>query len=208
MRGAATQAMRCHRRGAATKQTPPPPPPPPRPVGLRPAAKCNLYSLPGPNLTPLEFAMTTDPNDEIKFIVDKFIFRFPRKLLYSQDGLWIMQEDGLLRIGMSDFIQQRNGDIAFATPAPTGTALNAGDEIASIETVKVNYSLPSPMKGKIVEVNESLRDAPEFINQEPYGRGWMVIMQPENLEQDRMVLMTAEAYANLARQQAEAELKS
>ena len=59
--------------------------------------------------------MTNDPNDEIKFTVDKFIFRFPRNLHYSPDGLWIMQENGLLRIGMSDFIQQRNGDIAFAT---------------------------------------------------------------------------------------------
>jgi glycine cleavage system H protein len=152
--------------------------------------------------------MANDPNDEIQFTVDKFIFRFPRKLFYSQEGLWILQEDGLLRIGMSDFMQQRNGDIAFATLMPTGTALLAGDEIASIETVKVNFSLPSPMKGKIVEVNASLQDSPELINQEPYGKGWMVVIQPENLERDRISLMTAEAYSNLARQQAEAELES
>jgi glycine cleavage system H protein len=152
--------------------------------------------------------MTDNPNDEIKFTVDKFIFRFPRKLHYSPDGLWIMQEDGLLRVGMADFIQQRNGDIAFATPTPVGTELNAGDEIASIETVKVNFSLPSPIKGKIVEVNAPLQDSPELINQEPYGRGWLVVLQPENLERDSAALMTAEAYSDLARQQAEAELKS
>ena len=152
--------------------------------------------------------MTNDPNDEIKFTVDKFIFRFPRKLHYSPDGLWIMQENGLLRIGMSDFVQQRNGDIAFATLTPAGAELNAGDEIASIETVKVNFSLPSPMKGKIVENNASLQDSPELINQEPYGKGWIVVLQPEDLERDRAVLMTAEAYSIMAREQAEAELKS
>jgi glycine cleavage system H protein len=152
--------------------------------------------------------MPNDPNDEIQFTVDKFIFRFPRKLLYSPDGLWILPEDGMLRIGMSDFVQQKNGDIAFATLAPIGTALLAGDEIASIETVKVNFSLPSPVKGTIVAINESLQDSPELINQEPYGKGWMVALQPENLERDRIALMTAEAYSILARQQAEADLKS
>jgi glycine cleavage system H protein len=151
--------------------------------------------------------MTSNPNDDIKFTLDKFIFRFPRNLLYSREGLWIIQENGLLRIGMSDFIQQRNGDIAFATVTPAGTRVNAGDEIASIETVKVNFSLPSPMKGKITEANASLQDSPELINQDPYGRGWLVTLQPENLKRDRASLMTAEAYSELARQQAEAELK-
>ena len=102
----------------------------------------------------------------------------------------------MLRIGMSDFIQQRNGDIAFATLTPAGTELNAGDEIASIETVKVNFSLPSPMKGALVEVNASLQHSPEFINQEPYGQGWMVVLQPEDLARDRAVLMTAEEYSH------------
>jgi glycine cleavage system H protein len=152
--------------------------------------------------------MTNDPNGELKLTLDKFIFRFPKTLLYSEEGLWIRQENGLLRIGISDFTQQRNGDITFATLTPAGTVLNAGDEIAGIETVKVIFSLPSPVKGKIVEVNISLQDSPELINQEPYTKGWMVVLQPESLERDRTALMTAEAYSNLARQQAEAELRS
>ncbi len=152
--------------------------------------------------------MANDPNNELKLTIDKFIFRFPKTLLYSEAGLWIRQEHGLLRIGISDFTQQRNGDITFATVTAAGTSLNVGDEIASIETVKVIFSLPSPMKGKIVEVNASLQDSPELMNQEPYGMGWMVVLQPEDLERDRATLMTAEAYSNLARQQAEAELKS
>ncbi len=110
-------------------------------------------------------------------------------------------------MGMSDFAQQRSGDIAFATLAPTG-AINIDDEIASIETVKVNISLPSPLKGTIVEVNPALEESPELINQDPYGKGWMIVVQPENLERDLAGLMSAEAYSKLARQQAQAELNA
>jgi glycine cleavage system H protein len=152
--------------------------------------------------------MTNDPDNEIRLTVDKFIFRFPKSLRYSDAGLWAKREEGLLRIGISDFIQQRNGDIAFATVTPIGTVLNEGDEIASIETVKVNLSLPSPAKGRVVEVNSILQESPELINQDPYGGGWMIVVQPENLERDLSALMTAKAYSDLARQQADAELKS
>jgi glycine cleavage system H protein len=151
--------------------------------------------------------MANDPNDNIELTVDKFIFQFPKNLQYSEAGLWVRQEGGLLRMGMSDFAQQRNGDIAFASLAPIGTVLDIDDEIASIETVKVNISFPSPIKGTIVEINTNLQEFPELINQEPYGKGWMVVVQPENLERDLGALMTAEAYSGLARQQAEAELK-
>jgi glycine cleavage system H protein len=150
--------------------------------------------------------MTDHPNDIIELTVDKFIFRFPKDLRYSEAGLWIRQEDSLIRIGLSDFVQQRNGDIAFASLKSNGTMLDVGDEIASIETVKVDFSLPSPVKGKIVEVNSILQGSPELMNQEPYGRGWMAVMQPEKLEKDMVALMNAEVYSKLAGQQAEAEL--
>ncbi len=94
--------------------------------------------------------------DSIKLTVDKFIFTFPKNLKYSDAGLWIRQEGSLARIGLSDFAQQRNGDIAFAKLPASGSVLASGDEIVSIETVKVNISLPSPMKGRIVDVNSSL----------------------------------------------------
>jgi glycine cleavage system H protein len=152
--------------------------------------------------------MENNSSSNVELTVDKFVFRFPKELLYSEAGLWIKREDSLIRIGLSDFAQQRNGDIAFANLKSSGTVLDMEDEIASIETVKVDFSLPSPVKGKIVEVNSILDESPELINQEPYERGWMVVVQPENLEQDLGRLMTAEAYSALARQQAEAELKS
>jgi len=150
--------------------------------------------------------MPNDQENSVKLTVDKFIFRFPRDLRYSEAGLWIRQEGELLRMGLSDFTQQRNGDIAFATLKQVGP-VDVEDELASIETVKVNISIPSPFKGTIVELNSELEESPELINQEPYGRGWMVLVQPENLAADLGKLMRAEAYSDLARQQAEAELK-
>jgi glycine cleavage system H protein len=152
--------------------------------------------------------MIRDPNNDLELTVDKFIFRFPKDLRYSEAGLWVRQEGNVARIGLSDFAQQRNGDIAFANLAPAGTALDVGDELASIETVKVNLSLPSPVKGTIVEINPDLQQMTELINQDPYGRGWMAVVQAADLEHDTGRLLAVEAYLELARQQAEAELHS
>jgi glycine cleavage system H protein len=151
--------------------------------------------------------MTNNQNESLKLTVDKFIFSFPVNLRYSDAGLWIRQEERLARIGLSDFAQQRNGDIAFCNLPAAGSQLDAGDEIASIETVKVNISLPSPMKGKVVEINPSLEESPELINQDSYGQGWMVVLQVEELEKQLRKLLDAEAYSRMAKQQAEAELK-
>lgn len=152
--------------------------------------------------------MAHDPNEHLELRIDKFTFRFPKSLRYSEAGLWIRREGSLARLGLSDFAQQRNGDIAFANLAPIGTELDAGDEVASIETVKVNISLPSPVKGTITEVNSALREAPELINQEPYSSGWIAVLQPEDLAGDLCKLLDASAYLELARQQAEAESRS
>jgi glycine cleavage system H protein len=151
--------------------------------------------------------MTNNQDESLKLTVDKFIFSFPISLRYSDTGLWIRQEERLARIGLSDFAQQRNGDIAFANLQAAGSLLEAGDEIASIETVKVNVSLPSPVRGRIVEMNQALVESPELINQDPYGKGWMVVLQVEELEQQLRKLLDAEAYSRIAKQQAEAELK-
>jgi glycine cleavage system H protein len=152
--------------------------------------------------------MGHDPNDSLELTVDKFTFRFPKDLFYGEAGLWIRREGNIFRLGLSDFAQQRNGDIAFANLMPPGTVLEVDDEIASIETVKVNISLPSPVKGKILEVNPGLHESPEWINQDPYGRGWMAVVEPEDLNRPLGGVLDAQSYRDLARHQAEAELKS
>ena len=143
----------------------------------------------------------------LEITVDKFIFRIPEELLFSDAGIWVAPEGSCARLGLSDFVQQVNGDIAFANVEPAGTEIKAGSEFGSIETVKVNVGLPSPVKGRIVEVNPLLQDAPEAINQDPYGKGWMVLMELLAWEKDKAGLLDASRYFVRVKEQAEAELK-
>lgn len=143
----------------------------------------------------------------LEITVDKFIFRIPETLLFSEAGIWVAVDGPLARLGLSDFAQQVNGDIAFANVAPVGTEIRAGDEFGSIETVKVNVGLPSPVKGRILEINPLLQDTPEAINQDPYGKGWMVVTQLLDWEKDKAALLDAPRYLTRVKEQAEAELK-
>ena len=152
--------------------------------------------------------MSSEAGNPIEFTIDKFTFRFPKDLKFSEAGIWIKQEGIRLRLGLSDFAQQRSGDVAFINLVQPGTELNAGDEFASIETIKVNISLPSPVKGTILEINAAVQEAPELINLEPYTRGWMVTMQAEDLKRQMSLLLNAKTYVALAKEQAETDLKS
>ncbi|MCX6576291.1 MAG: glycine cleavage system protein H [Candidatus Aminicenantes bacterium] len=137
--------------------------------------------------------------------VDKFIFKVAKDRYYSQEGVWAKGEDGRVRIGLSDFLQQRSGDVTFAWTKPQGTMLSVGDEAAVIETIKVNISLASPVSGKIVEVNPAMETAPEAINKDPFGEGWLAMIEPSDWEIDRTRLLDPQAYFNLMKGQAEEE---
>jgi len=145
--------------------------------------------------------------------VDKFIFKVVADRYYSTEGVWaspLPQAEGRgvrVRIGVSDFLQQRSGDVAFAEVKPEGTVLTAGDEVAVIETIKVNISLASPVSGKVVELNPAMATAPEAINQDPYGEGWLAVIEPGDWETDRARLLDAQAYFALMKGQAEEESK-
>jgi glycine cleavage system H protein len=139
--------------------------------------------------------------------VDKFIFKVATDRSYSSEGLWAQADGNRVRIGLSDFLQQRSGDVAFADVKPEGTVLTADDEVATIETIKVNISLTSPVNGKIVEINPAMEAAPEAINQDPYGEGWLAVIEAANWETDKAALLDAQAYFTLMRGQAEEEAK-
>ncbi len=138
--------------------------------------------------------------------VDKFIFRFPEDLYYSEAGVWARFEGRRARIGLSDFTQQRNGDVTFAEPREVGTVVRAGEEAAVVETIKVNLSIPSPVAGKIVEINGALEPSPELVNQDPYDKGWLAVLEIVDGEAGRNALMSAADYLALAKAQAEAEV--
>jgi glycine cleavage system H protein len=142
-------------------------------------------------------------SDFLETTVDKFTFRVATDCFYNQEGVWAREENGRVRIGLSDFVQQRNGDVAFAEVKPAGTVIAAGEEVAEIETIKVNITYTSPVNGEIVEVNPAMNDAPEAINQDPYGAGWLAVMDVGNWEADRAKLLDPQAYFEIMKDQAE-----
>lgn len=140
--------------------------------------------------------------------VDKFTFKVALDRFYNAEGVWAKPEGDRIRIGLSDFLQQRSGDVAFAEVKPVGTRLAFGEEIAVIETIKVNISLDSPVSGEIAEVNPAMESAPETINQDPYGEGWLAQIKAHDWEADHSRLMDAQAYFERMKGQAEEERRS
>jgi glycine cleavage system H protein len=139
--------------------------------------------------------------------VDKFTFKVATDRFYTREGVWALPEADRVWIGLSDFLQRRSGDIAFAEVKPVGTALSIGDEVASIETIKVNVGLSSPVSGKVVEVNTTLETTPEVINQDPYETGWLAVMAASDWETERSRLLDAAAYFEVVKREAEEETK-
>ncbi len=140
--------------------------------------------------------------------VGKYIFRVAADRYYDQAGLWMLAEGDLIRVGLSDFLQQRSGDMAFVEVKPEETMLSAGDEFASIETIKVTISLASPISGKIIQVNPAMETSPEVINLDAYGEGWLVVIKAIDWESKRLEMLAPKAYFDLMKGLAEEEAGS
>lgn len=147
-------------------------------------------------------------SEYLETTVDKFIFRVAADRSYSSEGVWLKADGTRVTIGLTDFLQQRSGDVAFVELKPVGTKLDPGDEFAVIETIKVDISLYSPVGGTLVEVNTDLEDSPEAINQDPYGEGWMAVLEVEDWGAQVEGLMDARAYFTMMKRQAEEEASS
>ena len=149
----------------------------------------------------------------LEVTVDKFTFKVATDRWYTREGLWAFPLPGgeglgvRVRLGLSDFLQQRSGDIAFAEIKPVGTVLAVGDEVAAIETIKVNVALSSPVSGRVIEVNPAMDTAPEAINQDPYGAGWLAVIAATDWGTDRSQLLDAAAYFEVVKRDAEEEMK-
>jgi glycine cleavage system H protein len=143
--------------------------------------------------------------DYLEAAVDKFIFRVATDRLYSPEGVWALAEGDRIRVGMTDFLQQRSGDVAFAEVRLAGRAVATGDEVALIETIKANVEVISPVSGAIAEVNQALAMTPEAINQDPYGQGWLAVIDASDWPTDRDALLDPQAYFELMQGQAEEE---
>jgi glycine cleavage system H protein len=95
------------------------------------------------------------------------------ELQYSKDHEWLKEEDGLTVIGISDFAQDALGDLVFVNLPEVGDAVTAGEAFGDVESVKAVSDLLSPVSGTVAEINEELLDAPEKLNEDPYG-AWII----------------------------------
>ncbi|MCE1255380.1 MAG: glycine cleavage system protein H [Anaerolineae bacterium] len=139
--------------------------------------------------------------------IDKFTFKVAPDRFYNSQGVWAMLMGKVVRIGLSDFLQQRSGDVAFSDVKPEGTVVEAGQDVATIETIKINIDLSSPLSGKIIQVNPAMETGPEVINQDPYGEGWLCEIEAGDWQADSKNLLSPSAYFIRMKQEAEDEAK-
>ena len=141
----------------------------------------------------------------LEFTLDKFTFKVATDRFYNPEGVWAKAEDSRITVGVSDFFQQHNGDVAFAEVWEVNTAVYTHDEFATIETIKVDIELPCPVSGTIAAVNDKLELEAEVINQDPYGEGWLAVIEAPDWAADQAGLMTPEAYFEHMKAQAQEE---
>jgi glycine cleavage system H protein len=120
----------------------------------------------------------------------------PKELRYSEEHEWVKVEGDKVRIGITDFAQSELGDIVFVELPSVGDEIKADEPFGSVESVKTVSELYAPISGVIVEVNENLDDSPEFVNESPYEKAWMIVVEPANAA-DMDNLMTAEQYEEM-----------
>jgi glycine cleavage system H protein len=119
----------------------------------------------------------------------------PDNHLFTEEHEWLsLHDDGTATIGVSDFAQEQLGEVVFVELPEVGEKVVAGDEFGSIESVKASTELYCPISGEVVEVNSTLAENPEFVNESPYDDGWMIKVKLEDLSETHG-LMDSEAYA-------------
>ncbi len=135
------------------------------------------------------------PGDFLVIVHDKYEFRVPLPDYYfNGNDVWVQVAGDRARIGISDYMQQRLTDITYVDPRGVGTTVEQFDELGTVESTKATFELISPVGGTIVAVNSALEDAPEAINEDPYG-SWIVELELNAWEEDSALLSDGPAYA-------------
>ncbi|OCB95069.1 glycine cleavage system protein GcvH [Bacillus amyloliquefaciens] len=123
----------------------------------------------------------------------------PKDMRYSKEHEWVKVEDGKARIGITHFAQSELGDIVFVELPEVGTEIKADEPFGSVESVKTVSELYAPINGTVTEVNEDLDDSPEFVNESPYEKAWMIVVEPADAEEIEN-LMTSEQYDEMTQE--------
>ncbi|MDI6868569.1 MAG: glycine cleavage system protein GcvH [Coprothermobacterota bacterium] len=117
----------------------------------------------------------------------------PKELKYTREHEWALIEGNRAKVGITDFAQSHLGDIVYVDLPPLGKEIKKGETLLVVESVKTASDVYAPLSGKVIEINNALSKAPEKVNRDPYGEGWMVIMEikdPKEAEE----LLSSEDY--------------
>lgn len=121
----------------------------------------------------------------------------PSELRYARTHEWArLEEDGTITVGITDHAQSALGDVVFVEQPEVGAQVAAQEEAGVVESVKAASDIYAPVSGTVVAINEELEDAPENVNEDPYGDGWFFRLEPDD-SADLNDLMDAEAYGEM-----------
>lgn len=168
-----------------------------------------IRDLDTPAMVPAEPAVTWEtPTEFVVVTHDKFEFRIPAvDYLFNENDCWVRILDGVARVGISDYLQQRLTDIGFFEPPEVGSSVEQFGELGAVESAKTVFEIISPAGGAVVAANEAVIDNPGLINEDPYGVGWLVEIELSNWRQDKELLLDGAAYAETVKRKASEKWK-
>ena len=124
-------------------------------------------------------------------------FEIPKDLYYTKEHEWLKAEGDKCRIGITDYAQNSLHEVVYVDLPKVGTKIAQMQSLGTVESVKAVADVYSPIAGTVLEVNNTLSDAPELVNKSPYRDGWITIIQPADLKKELAGLMSPEAYRDL-----------
>ncbi|HUI23834.1 MAG TPA: glycine cleavage system protein GcvH [Nitrososphaerales archaeon] len=122
-------------------------------------------------------------------------YNIPEELLYTKEHEWAKEQDGVVRIGVTDYAAKTLNDVVYVTPPKVNERVEQMKTMGTVESIKAVSEIYSPISGTVTRVNGALDSHPELVNKSPYGEGWLVEVRPSNLAIERKVLLDAKAYA-------------
>jgi glycine cleavage system H protein len=124
--------------------------------------------------------------------------KIPPELRYTKEHEWARLDAGKVRVGITDFAQKELHEIVMVELPSVGAKVKAAQKFGTVDSVKATSDIFAPVAGEVVEVNGKLEEAPELVNKDPYGQGWMIVIKPANVK-DLDALLTATAYQKLVK---------
>lgn len=127
--------------------------------------------------------------------------KFPEDLLYTESHEWVRNERSQVTIGLTDYAQSQLKDIVYVDMPEAGSEFKKGESIGVVESVKTVADVYSPVSGKVIEANFTLKDHPQFVNEDPYGKGWLVKMEIQDGEELKGLLSSKAYQASLPKEE-------